>query len=321
MINRSLVSICIPCYNAAASISETLEALTKQIYTSIEVIVIDSGSSDDSASIISSFIVKNERIQYYYKENTGAAAARNYAVEKSKGAYIIFLDADDLVDEYYVFELINSLGKSNKCIAACSYRRFYNNDLNTAFIEPLATWKNLKPIDWLLIDDGKGLGMMQSGMFLIPRSIFLEAGGWNEKLSLIDDFEFFPRLLLKADMIIYCSKTYLYYRSGNLNTLSGNSTSKALHSAYRALELTTSTILKSKNTQYSKNVLAIFWTLWSYHFYPKEKQLLKGSQRYILKLTGKNLSPPQTGLKKILSFFFGWKFTKRLKDIFTLKVS
>ncbi|WP_293311982.1 glycosyltransferase family 2 protein [Pedobacter sp. UBA5917] len=315
MSNKALVSICIPCYNAANYLTDTLNALLKQRYSYIEVIVADNLSNDGSAEIISSFSRKDPRIKYVNCKKKGAAAARNYAFQESKGEYIIFLDADDWVNEHYVSELLLTCNRTKDCIVACAYQRFFNNDVNKVLVESLATWKNLKPIEWLLIDNGKGLGMMQSGMFLIPRNLLLKAGGWNEELSLIDDFEFFPRLLLTAEKILFCKQAILYYRSGNRNTLSGNSSSKSLHSVYLALQLTTQRVLKEENSLRAKAIMANYWALWAYHFYPKEKLLLKEAQKSVWMLSGKKLSPPQSGLSKKISKIFGWKLTKRIKDI------
>jgi glycosyltransferase involved in cell wall biosynthesis len=317
-MHSPLVSVCIPCYNAANYLTDTLNALLKQHYTNIEIIIADNWSNDGSAEIISSFSRKDPRIKYISCKKKGAAAARNYAFEQSNGDYIIFLDADDWVDENYVSELMLTCIGTKDCIIACAYQRFFNNDLSKVLVESLATWEDLKPIEWLLIDEGKGLGMMQSGMFLIPKNLLQKAGGWNEELSLIDDFEFFPRLLLTAEKILFCKQAILYYRSGNQNTLSGNSSSKGLHSAYRALELTTQRILQEEDSLPAKTILANYWSLWAYHFYPKEKLLLKGAQKFIWMLTRKKLSPPQSGFTKKMSKIFGWKLTKRLKDILFL---
>src|SRR5690606_32658850 len=62
--------------------------------------------------------------------------------------------------------------------------------------------------------------MYQCGMFLIPRELLARAGGWNEELSLIDDFEFFTRLILASDGIAHTPGAHLHYRSGLPGSLS-----------------------------------------------------------------------------------------------------
>jgi glycosyltransferase involved in cell wall biosynthesis len=145
-MHSPLVSVCIPCYNAANYLTDTLNALLKQHYTNIEIIIADNWSNDGSAEIISSFSRKDPRIKYISCKKKGAAAARNYAFEQSNGDYVIFLDADDWVDENYVSELMLTCIGTKDCIIACAYQRFFNNDLSKVLVESLATWEDLKPI-------------------------------------------------------------------------------------------------------------------------------------------------------------------------------
>lgn len=88
-----LFSIVIPLYNKEKYIRKTLESTLSQTYTIFEVIVIDDGSTDDSATIVKS--INDMRIKYFHKENGGVSSARNYGIKKAIGDWIFFLDADD----------------------------------------------------------------------------------------------------------------------------------------------------------------------------------------------------------------------------------
>lgn len=92
---NKLVSIVIPLYNTEKYITETIESVLFQTYTDWELIIIDDGSTDKSADIVNLYLA-DERIHYYYQENNGVSTARNNGIIKSKGAYIAFLDADDV---------------------------------------------------------------------------------------------------------------------------------------------------------------------------------------------------------------------------------
>jgi glycosyltransferase involved in cell wall biosynthesis len=94
------VSILIPCYNASAFITDTLKSCLSQDYSSYEIIIADDGSTDDSSQKISQ--IKNERVSYFYQQNQGVSAARNSALEKARGEYVIFFDADDLMSEGFI---------------------------------------------------------------------------------------------------------------------------------------------------------------------------------------------------------------------------
>ncbi len=89
-----LVSIVIPCYNAEEYIAEAIQSSLDQTYSKVEVIVIDDGSTDGSLNVIRSF---GEAVRWKTGPNCGPAAARNRGVEISRGDFIQFLDADDLL--------------------------------------------------------------------------------------------------------------------------------------------------------------------------------------------------------------------------------
>ncbi len=91
-----LVSVIIPAYNASSFIGRTLKSVLSQTYKNIEVLVVDDGSLDKTSEIVESFAEKDSRVILLKQQNAGVAAARNLAIEKSKGEYIAPIDADDI---------------------------------------------------------------------------------------------------------------------------------------------------------------------------------------------------------------------------------
>lgn len=89
-----LISIIIPLYNKEENISRTIDSVLNLKYNNWELIIIDDGSTDNSASLVKSYLYDN-RIKYIHKTNGGVSSARNLGVKKSHGKWIIFLDADD----------------------------------------------------------------------------------------------------------------------------------------------------------------------------------------------------------------------------------
>ncbi len=87
-------SIIIPTYNRAGFISKTLQSLLNQSYTDFEIIVVDDGSTDNTAEVMANFV--GEKISYHKKENAERAAARNFGARLAKGEYINFFDSDDV---------------------------------------------------------------------------------------------------------------------------------------------------------------------------------------------------------------------------------
>jgi glycosyltransferase involved in cell wall biosynthesis len=105
-MKNNLVSVIIPCYNASDFISGTLKSILNQQKVNIEVVIINDGSTDDSEQKINS--IADNRISYYQQPNSGVSSARNLGFLKSKGEYVIFFDADDLMTEDFIHSrLIN----------------------------------------------------------------------------------------------------------------------------------------------------------------------------------------------------------------------
>lgn len=92
---NAVVSIIIPAYNAEKYISDTIDSVLKQTYTSWELIIVNDGSKDKTEEIIRTFLT-NPNIRYFSQSNSGVSVARNIGIAQSKGNYIAFLDSDDI---------------------------------------------------------------------------------------------------------------------------------------------------------------------------------------------------------------------------------
>jgi len=88
-----LVSVIIPTYNRAHLIAQAVDSVLQQTYSNVEIIVVDDGSTDDTATVMENYA---ERVSYVRQENAGSAAARNRGLAMARGDYIAFLDSDDL---------------------------------------------------------------------------------------------------------------------------------------------------------------------------------------------------------------------------------
>jgi len=90
---KPLISVIIPTYNSAEYIEEALGSVFEQTFQDFEIIVVDDGSTDNTAEVLKKY---GDRIRYIYQENNGPASARNRGIRAARGEYIAFLDADDL---------------------------------------------------------------------------------------------------------------------------------------------------------------------------------------------------------------------------------
>lgn len=98
MDKRPKVSIVVPVYNVEYYLPRCVDNLLQQTYTNIEVVLVDDGSSDNSASICDGYAQKDSRVKVIHKENGGVSAARNSGIDNISGEWVAFIDSDDWLE-------------------------------------------------------------------------------------------------------------------------------------------------------------------------------------------------------------------------------
>lgn len=99
---KPLISIIVPVYNADQYIDKCIDSILNQSYTNFELLLIDDGSVDNSASICKQYAEEDSRIKYIYKKNGGVSSARNLGIENATGKWVCFVDSDDYIDSDYL---------------------------------------------------------------------------------------------------------------------------------------------------------------------------------------------------------------------------
>ncbi len=114
-----LISVIVPVYNAGDFIAECIESILAQTVNDFELILIDDGSSDDSAGICDEYRQKDPRVRVIHKKNEGPSSARNEGLEKARGKYICFIDSDDSVRIDFLEKLYNVLTADKADMVLC----------------------------------------------------------------------------------------------------------------------------------------------------------------------------------------------------------
>jgi teichuronic acid biosynthesis glycosyltransferase TuaG len=119
---EDLISVITPTYNCGKFISETIESVLNQSYRNWEMIIVDDCSTDNTKEIVSNYTSQDHRIKYLRLEkNSGAAAARNKAMEAASGKYLAFLDSDDIWLENKLERQLSFMKKNNYNFTCTSY--------------------------------------------------------------------------------------------------------------------------------------------------------------------------------------------------------
>ena len=213
-----LVSVLMPLYNKEAHVAEAIKSVLNQTYLNIELIVIDDGSTDGSIDEVHRFV--SDKVRLFKQENKGVSSARNVAFDYSKGDYIQYLDADDVLDNRKIEEQVNILmeysetvGTDRNGFVLATAKRFYFQNKVDKIWQPEAVLNVEKDYDNMydfLLDDARNSILLHS--WLIPRAIIQKAGKWDETMTIFEDRDFYLRLVPLASKIIYCQNAICFYR-------------------------------------------------------------------------------------------------------------
>jgi glycosyltransferase involved in cell wall biosynthesis len=308
MLSLPLVSVIIPLYNAEKYVAEAIESVINQTYTHWELIIVNDGSTDNSLAVAKKYA--NEKIKVYSQENKGQCSASNYGFSKSNGDFIKFLDADDIFNKNLLQVCIDNFNENNEMIFI-GIQYFKNTqNLNLEFENKLLSQhiEFYEPMQFLLSNDSN---MMQGGRWFIPREIIKKGGLWYENLSVINDFEYFTRLVLCCNKIKYVRTKLFYYRD-TPNSLSSHVHEKAIKSIFSSLYLGTKYMIKYENSIQTRAYSARMFRDFSHKFYPEYPKYVNLSELKVKKLGGTDFKYDHKNFTGKLSKIFGWKFAKQL---------
>ena len=222
-----LVSVIIPAFNSEKYILETVENCLYQSWKNKEIIVVDDGSTDNTLNLLNSYQGIPD-IRIFNQENSGAPAARNLGIRNAKGDYIQFVDADDLMSLDKIEIQLANIRYEKDIIASCQWGRFNYEISKTVWENEISVLKDLSPTEWFLKQS-----MMPIHAWLIPRSLILKAGPWDESLTISQDGEYMYRIISRSQGIKFCKDARVYYRSNIPGSITNRINYKNIDSKYR----------------------------------------------------------------------------------------
>ncbi len=212
------ISIIIPAYNAGSTIKRAIESILAQSHPVDEIIVIDDGSTDNTAEIVSNY---GDAIRYFYQNNTGLSGAMNYGIEQAKGEWIGFLDADDEWLPGFVESHVKLIAKNPDVKwTYCRHEEITQNGRRCMQI-PQAVEDEIERYGFLSYFRATlaGFGFMKSG-FMIQRSVFEELGNFDPAMPNGMDRDMWRRIALRYQRFAVCGEVHWRYYRDNTNSLS-----------------------------------------------------------------------------------------------------
>lgn len=188
---RGLVSIVTPCHNAGRFLAETIESVQAQTHPAVEHVIIDDASSDGSWAVVQRYSerVRAERLP----ASRGASHARNRGAALTRGEFLMFLDADDLLAPDALAALVEALRRHPRAIGHAPWQRLAGDRQRPPEVKRPSSDPDTALREWL-----EGRAWVPPCAVLWPRAVFEQSGGWNENFTVDDDGELMRRMLMRG---------------------------------------------------------------------------------------------------------------------------
>lgn len=118
------ITLIMPVYNTAKYLDDCLCSIQNQYYKNFEVLIVDDGSTDNSAKICQRFSNQDPRFTYFFLPHQGIAQARNFGLKNAKGRYIGFIDSDDMISPYFLSIMKDIIKTENSDMVVCRVNKF-----------------------------------------------------------------------------------------------------------------------------------------------------------------------------------------------------
>lgn len=198
------VSVIIPIYNVEQYLERCLDSLKNQSYTNFEVLMIDDGSLDGSASIAEKFQVQDSRYTLFKQENSGQGEARNVGLNHAKGDYLAFVDSDDWVHPDFLHRLICCAEANKADIVMCGVERVWDSGIHRK--NPISNDKEY------IIENKKEF--LYTASFVVWDKLYkkelFDGIRFPAKMK-FEDYACTPRVLSRANKIIGLPDVLYYY--------------------------------------------------------------------------------------------------------------
>ncbi len=206
----SLVSIIIPTFNRSKVLKRALESIYKQSYSEYEIIVIDDGSTDKTAEMISELFAD---VNYIYQSNSGVSAARNKGLEQAQGEWLAFLDSDD---EWLPQKLEKQLDELK---SMAEYKICHTEELWVRNGIRVNQMKKHKKAGGWIFPQCLPLCAMSPSSILINQSIFDDIGNFDAQLPACEDYDLWLRITAKYP-VLYIEEPQIIKYGGHEDQLS-----------------------------------------------------------------------------------------------------
>lgn len=314
-MHSDLVSIIIPAYNSEKHIIECVTSAINQTHHEIEIIVVDDGSIDNTQLILNK--IDDPRLRVFYQTNSGASSAKNTGLNHARGKYIQYLDSDDILSHDKIESQVNILRGKPDTIAVCKTYVFSNeltqieSEIDTEIIKnqnsALQFYKDL-------IGQKGRFAMVQPNAYLIPIEVIKKAGPWSTDFYPCpdEDGEYFSRILLNSNAIVFTEGINYYRKNQEEKTLSRTYSLNRVINQLKSTEQKCLNLIEIENNLSSHELLRVNISQVIYQFGSEYPELINLANNMITKWGFKKFKVLNNPKFNITSNIFGIRLTLKL---------
>lgn len=285
----------------------TLRSALAQTWDRKEIVVVDDGSRDNTLAVVRQF--DSPVIRVFTQTNQGAAAARNEAFRRSRGEYIQWLDADDLLSPEKIALQMERRG-GERTLLSSEWGEFLYRHHRAEFV-PSALWCDLAPVEWLLRKMDLNLHM-QTATWLVSRELTEAAGPWDTTLLGDDDGEYFCRVLLASEGVRFVPHARVYYRaSGNASLSYIGRSERKIEAHWRSMKTHIRYLRSLEESERSRRACVNYLRNWLIFFYPERSQIVGEADQLANELGGSLGLPALSWKYSWIKTLFGWSRAKQ----------
>ncbi len=201
--NDYKVSVIIPTLNRINTLQRAIDSVIAQSFESIEIIVVDNGSSDGSVKMLKKYY---PIVKLIHEHKVGVSASRNKGIKYAKSPWIAFLDSDDAWDQKKLEKQINLLHNSHD-----KYRLIHTNEIWIRNGKQINQMKKHQKFGGYIFNQCLSLCCISPSSVLIDRSIFDDMGLFNENLPVCEDYDMWLRICSKEEVLFIDEKLTFKY--------------------------------------------------------------------------------------------------------------
>lgn len=209
---KELISVIVPVYNVEKYLNQCVESLVKQTYQTIEILLVNDGSTDSSGILCEKWASKDKRIQVIHTGNRGLSAARNVGIKRAKGKYLYFIDSDDWVECDILETLLKNMKVYSSDLSSCGMKKDYGDKELEMQQDEQCVKVTQKQMFHEMLCNEYVYGYVWNKLFKTELADDLL---FDEELFSQEDMDFTMRYLTRCKNGVYTKSEYYHYRQRN----------------------------------------------------------------------------------------------------------